>query len=323
MKTIGQKAENNMDLDASGEIRKIVENIETVMLGKREAVELLVLALISGGHVLIEDVPGVGKTTLASVLAKSISCGFSRIQFTPDLMPADITGFSVFNEKTREFEFRKGAVMNDLVLADEINRATPRTQSALLEVMQERQVTVDGNTYRLDPPFMVMATQNPQDSFGTYPLPDSQIDRFMVKFSIGYPERESELEMLKLEDRGKEAIGPVADAETVRLLQKAAKDVFVSDLIYEYIVNIDKATLDDSRLRSGAGPRAALALLAMSRSYALYSGRDYVLPADVKYMAPYVISHRVMLKREAVSAGVSRKKVIEDLLGRVPIPESE
>ena len=314
---------NDRDFDASEEIERIIDNIETVMLGKREAVELLVLALISGGHVLIEDVPGVGKTTLASALAKSISCGFSRIQFTPDLMPSDITGFSVFNEKTGEFEFRKGAVMNDLILADEINRATARTQSALLEVMQERQVTVDGNTYSLDPPFMVIATQNPQDSFGTYPLPDSQIDRFMIKFSIGYPEHDSELEMLKLEDRGKEAIRPVTDVETIIRLQKAAKDLSVSDLIYEYIVSIDKATLEDRRLRNGAGPRAALALLAMSRSYALYQGRNYVLPGDVKYMAPYVISHRVQLKREAVSAGISRKKVIADILESVPVPESE
>ena len=310
-------------IDAADEIKKIVENIETVMLGKREAVELLVLVLISGGHVLIEDVPGVGKTTLASALAKSISCGFSRIQFTPDLMPSDITGFSVFNEKTREFEFRKGAVMNDLVLADEINRATARTQSALLEVMQERQVTVDGNTYRMDPPFMVIATQNPQESFGTYPLPDSQIDRFMIKFSIGYPESDSEIEMLKLEDRGKEAIRSVTDADRVLLLQEAARGIHVSDLIYEYIVSIDKATLKDKYLSRGAGPRAALALLAMSRSYAMYNGRDHVLPGDVKYMAPFVMTHRVQLRREAVSAGISRKSVIKDILGRVAIPESK
>ena len=213
--------------------------------------------------------------------------------------------------------------MNNLVLADEINRSTARTQSALLEVMQERQVTVDGNTYRLDPPFMVIATQNPQDSFGTYPLPDSQIDRFMIKFNIGDPERESELEMLKLEDRGKNEIGPVTDTAAVLLLQEAAKGIHVSDLIYEYIVSIDKATLEDRNLRSGAGPRAALALLAMSRSYALYNGRDYVVPGDVKRMTPYVLAHRIQLKREAVSIGISRKKVIEDILGRVPIPESE
>jgi MoxR-like ATPase len=308
------------DTNPSVGIKKIVDNIETVIIGKRPVVELVVLSLISGGHVLIEDVPGVGKTSLVSALARSIQCRFKRIQFTPDVMPSDVTGFSIFNQKTREFEFRPGAVISNIVLADEINRASAKTQSSLLEAMEERQVTVDAVTYRLPEPFMVLATQNPLESFGTYPLPEAQIDRFLIKIAIGYPSFDQETAVVELGDRGRQSIRPVVTAEDVTLLKAAAERVHVDAQVTRYIVEIVAATRTHPDIRVGSSPRGSIALHKLARSYAMMQGREYVIPDDVKYLAPFVLNHRIAMTHEAKLAGVTPEKATERILGTIVVP---
>jgi MoxR-like ATPase len=301
-------------------IEKIITNIETVIIGKREAVELVVLSLISGGHVLIEDVPGVGKTSLVSALAKSIQCEFKRIQFTPDVMPSDVTGFSIFNQKSREFEFKPGAVISNIVLADEINRASAKTQSSLLEAMEERQVTVDATTYRLPEPFMVLATQNPLESFGTYPLPEAQIDRFLIKMSIGYPSFEQEVKVVELGDTAKQAIGSVVTAEDVVEIKAAAEAVHISGDVTKYTVELVAATRSHPDIRVGASPRGSLSLYKLAKSYALYKERTYVIPDDIKYLAPFALCHRITLTHEAKLAGKTPRQVMDQILGSVVVP---
>jgi MoxR-like ATPase len=304
----------------ANQLADIVNNIETVVVGKRSVVELVVLALVSGGHVLIEDVPGVGKTSLVSALARTVSCAFKRIQFTPDVMPSDITGFSVYNQKSGEFEFRPGAVMSQIVLADEINRASAKTQASLLEAMEEKQVTVDSHTYRLEEPFMVLATQNPVDSFGTYPLPEAQIDRFLMKLSIGYPTPEEEVRVALEVDKAKKELKSVVEGKDILQLRAAAETVHVSPDISQYIVAIVGATRTHPDVLLGSSPRGTIALVNISRAYALYQGRRYVTPEDVKYLAPYVLSHRIILSHDAKIARTSGRDVIASVLDRVAVP---
>jgi MoxR-like ATPase len=301
-------------------IKMIVDNVDTVIQGKHDAVEIVVLSLIAQGHVLLEDLPGTGKTTLVSTLAKSIQCDFKRIQFTPDVMPSDVSGFSIYNQHTQKFEFRPGGVMSNLVLADEINRASAKTQSALLEAMEERQVTVDSTTYKLEEPFMVLATQNPIEQYGTFPLPEAQLDRFLVKLSMGYPDFAQEVRVLKLGNRAKKAIKPVVTGNDIITLRGFAERVFISDMVYNYIVEIVTATRSNPDVRIGSSPRGGIALAALSRAYALARGRGYVMPDDVKLMAPYTLCHRVALSHEARSKGRTPKDVIASILSGISIP---
>lgn len=263
--------------EANRRIVSIADNIETVIAGKHEAVELTVLCLIAGGHVLIEDIPGVGKTSLVSALAKSIDCSFKRIQFTPDVMPSDVSGFSIYNQKSGEFEFRQGAAMSNIVLADEINRASAKTQSAMLEIMEERQVTVDANTYVMEQPYMVLATQNPIEALGTYQLPEAQIDRFMIKLSIGYPSYEDEIRIVMKGEMAKKAIYHVAEKEDVRALCEKSMKVICSRQVASYIVKIVEATRAHTDIKLGSSPRGSIALYKLSRAYALSRGRNYVI----------------------------------------------
>ncbi len=308
---------------SSNRIGRIIANIEKVILGKHAMVELTVLALICGGHVLIEDVPGVGKTSLVSALAKTVSCDFNRIQFTPDVMPSDITGFSVYNQKTGEFEFRAGAVISNIVLADEINRASAKTQSSLLEAMEEKQVTVDTKTYTLPEPFMVLATQNPIDSFGTYPLPEAQIDRFLMKLSIGYPSLDEEINIALHVKEARAALESVTTGEEVLELRVLADRVYISPDLARYIVSIVAATRDHPDLVLGCSPRGSIAMFQICRAYALTRGRGFVIPDDVKYLAPYVLSHRLSLSREARIRKTGGKDIIDSILSRVAVPKGE
>lgn len=305
---------------ARGLLNKIMDNIETVIIGKRSVVELVVLALISGGHVLIEDVPGVGKTSLVHALARSVSCGFKRIQFTPDIMPSDVTGFSIYNQKTGEFEFRPGAIMSNIVLADEINRASAKTQSSLLEAMEEQQVTVDSHTYILKQPFMVLATQNPLESFGTYPLPEAQIDRFLIRVSIGYPTLDDEMKVVAMEHNVKEYLQPVATGEDVLVLKETAEQVYVSPMIVKYIVEIVNATRNNPDILLGSSPRGGIALYRLCCAYALYQGRNYVIPDDVKYLAPYILCHRIILSHEAKTNKKTAAQIIASILNSILVP---
>jgi MoxR-like ATPase len=305
---------------AQKKISAIVENIETVIRGKHEQVTLAVLCLLAEGHVLIEDIPGVGKTSLVSALAKTLDCGFQRIQFTPDVMPSDVTGFSIYNQKSGEFEFRPGAAMSNLVLADEINRASAKTQSAMLEIMEERQVTVDGHTYPLQAPFMVLATQNPIDSLGTYQLPEAQIDRFMIKLSLGYPEFEDELQVVLSGKKAKQSIRNVMTGPQVVELIGACNKVWVSPLVGAYIVHLVEATRSHPDLKLGASPRGSIALYAMSRAYALSQGRNFVLPDDVQYLAPYVLAHRLILTHSAQLEKKDPQALIRTLTQQIKVP---
>ncbi len=305
---------------AKATIEAIVGNIETVIVGKRQPVELVVCSLIAGGHVLLEDLPGTGKTSLVSALAKSIDCSFKRIQFTPDIMPSDVSGFSIFNQKTRDFEFRPGGVMSNLVLADEINRASAKTQSALLEAMEERQVTVDGETHRLEEPFMVLATQNPIEQYGTYPLPEAQLDRFLVKLSMGYPKMDEEVSVVLNSKAAKAAIKPVATKEQVIGLSRAAEEVHVAQSTARYAVQIVSATRTMAECSCGASPRGSISLIGLARAWALIQGRAYVLPDDVKFLAPYVLGHRIILTHEAKINGRTPESVISAILESVAVP---
>ncbi len=307
---------------ATESARKITENIKRVILGKDDVVELSLVALLAAGHLLIEDVPGVGKTMLARGLAGSIGCKFHRIQFTPDLLPTDITGVSVYNQKTGEFSFRPGPIMAQVVLTDEVNRATPKTQSALLEAMEERQVTVDGVTYKMLSPFFVIATQNPIEYEGTFPLPEAQLDRFLMRISLGYPGAKEELEIMGQQERVHpiESLQPVSDPEEVEFLQRATLDVYVDPLIRSYIVSVVDATRDHPEVALGASPRAVLGLFRAARALALVRGRDYVIPDDVKDLAPSVMGHRIIVSPAARMHGVDSSKVITEILGGVAVP---
>ena len=306
--------------NASQMLARIADNVETVIVGKRESVELIIMALIAGGHTLLEDMPGTGKTSLVSALAKSVACNFSRMQFTPDVMPSDVTGFSIYNQKTGDFEFRPGGIMSNLVLIDEINRASAKTQSALLEAMEERAVTVDSVTYRLQEPFMVLATQNPIEQYGTYPLPEAQLDRFIVKLSMGYPLPEEEVKVVLHVKAAKARIQPVASSQDILDLRAAAEEVIVSDAVARYAVQLVTATRSMKECRFGSSPRGSIALINLARANALMRGRTYVMPDDVKYLAPFVLGHRIDLTHEAKVHGRSTKSVIDSILDSVAVP---
>ncbi|MGY1712163.1 AAA family ATPase [Geodermatophilus sp. SYSU D00758] len=309
-------------LDVETEGRRIAASMSRVVHGKPEVVHLALVVLLAEGHLLLEDVPGVGKTTLAKSLAASIDATVHRIQFTPDLLPSDVTGVSVYDQESREFEFKPGAVFANIVVADEINRASPKTQSALLECMEERQVTVDGVSYELARPFLVMATQNPIEMEGTYPLPEAQRDRFTARVSMGYPDREAELAMLDdLTTTGDPlaALTPVADAATVRELVAGVGRVHVSEAVRRYVVALVEATRRAPELRLGASPRAGLQLLRTARASAALSGRDHVLPDDVQAMAVPVLAHRLLLAPDAAAGRRTAEQVVTDLLAHVPV----
>ncbi|WP_018131117.1 AAA family ATPase [Effusibacillus pohliae] len=303
-------------------LRQVAENVEQVIVGKSDAVHLCLVALLSEGHVLLEDVPGVGKTMLVRALAKSLGCSFKRIQFTPDLLPSDVTGVSIYNQKTLEFEFRPGPVMAHIVLADEINRTSPKTQSALLEALEEGSITVDGVTHELPKPFMVMATQNPIEYEGTFPLPEAQLDRFLLKISLGYPALRDEIDILARQEKGHpiETIGQVLDLETLRRLQEAVRNVYVEPSIREYIVNIAVATREHRDVYLGVSPRGSIALLKAAMALAFTLGRDYVVPDDVKRLVPITFGHRMILKSEARLSGVTVDQVLRDVMRGVSVP---
>ncbi|MES0339770.1 MAG: MoxR family ATPase [Anaerolineales bacterium] len=302
--------------------RLLRENIQKVIVGKDEPILLTLVSVLCEGHVLIEDVPGIGKTTLARALAGSLGLTYRRIQFTPDLLPSDITGLSWFNQKTHEFEFRPGPVMSQVVLADEINRATPRTQSALLEAMQERQVTVDGVTRPQPRPFLVLATQNPIELEGTFPLPEAQIDRFMLRVEIGYPSEEEENNILERfrSDDPLEDVEAVTTPEEILKLQEQRKAIRVEESIRNYIVKVARATREHAEIELGASPRATLALYQTSQAWAAIQGREYVLPDDVKFMAPHVLTHRLMISTQAQLRGRRPEEMVADIVDSVPVP---
>ncbi|HEX9373340.1 MAG TPA: MoxR family ATPase [Roseiflexaceae bacterium] len=301
---------------------RVRANIARVIVGKAPIVELLLVALLCEGHVLLEDVPGTGKTTLARALARSIDCAFSRIQFTPDLLPTDVTGLSYFNQKLGDFQFRPGAIFASVLLADEINRATPRTQSALLEAMQERQVTIDGVTRPLPRPFIVLATQNPVELEGTFPLPEAQLDRFMMRLEIGYPAVEDEVEILERYDQADPLAGlqPVAAGDDVLALQRAIRTIHLAGVVRRYVVDIVRATRGTDDIQLGASPRASLALHRGAQALAALRGRDFVRPDDVKELALPVLAHRLILAPEARLRGRSPAEVVRNVVARVPAP---
>ena len=301
-------------------MQDILNNIERVIIGKREVAELMLMALICKGHVLIEDVPGVGKTSMAAALAKSVDCSFRRIQFTPDIMPSDVTGFSVYNPQTGEFDYKPGPIMSHFILADEINRTSPKTQSSLLEVMEENQVTVDGVTYETPTPFMVLATQNPVEYLGTYPLPEAQLDRFFMKVTIGYPGQEEESKMIGRFRQGNpmDTLEPVVSQSDVLALQNCSESIYVHDEIADYIVSLVRLTRSKDDLVSlGASPRGSISLYKGAQAWAMYNNRDYVVPEDVQKMAPYILQHRIMMKQEARLKKITALDIIYQSLERV------
>jgi MoxR-like ATPase len=301
---------------------KIIQNVEKVLVGKTEAVQLAVIALISQGHLLIEDAPGVGKTMLARSLAKSINCSFNRIQFTPDMLPGDITGVSIYNQKIADFEFRPGPLAAQVVLADEINRATPKVQSALLEAMEERQITVDGVTRKMPSPFHVLATQNPIEYEGTFPLPEAQLDRFLLRINIGYPSRNEEITIIENQQyiHPIEKIDHVVDAADILNLQETVKKIYVDDLVKQYIVALVEATRNHPSIYLGSSPRGSLALFRTAQARALLYGRDYVLPDDIKALAEPALAHRSILSSSGQSQGKDGRVSIAEILETVPVP---
>jgi MoxR-like ATPase len=316
-----------MDLDEVGRLSNLLlDEVEKAVIGKRDALELLLLGLLGDGHVLIEDYPGLAKTLMARSFAATLSLDFSRIQFTPDLMPSDVTGSSVYNQRESDFEFRPGPIFANLLLADEINRAPPKTQAALLEAMQERQVTSEGETRKLGPPFLVLATQNPIEYEGTYPLPEAQLDRFLLRMSVGYPTREDEwLVLSNRAERGQDEIElqPLVDRQTLLDMQAAVEKVYVSEPVGLYMVDIAAATRDAQSIQVGASPRGSLALLKLSRCRAALDGRDYVTPDDVKSVAVPALAHRLTLRPELWVQRVSAEDVVRERLNTVPTPAAE
>ncbi len=301
----------------------LTQNVGKVIVGKDKAVELMMIAVLCRGHVLIEDVPGVGKTTLASALARSLDCSFKRIQFTPDITPSDVTGFSMANMKTGELEYRPGMIMSQIVLADEINRTSPKTQSSLLEVMEEGQVSVDGTTYSVPQPFIVLATQNPVDFVGTYPLPEAQLDRFFMRISIGYPTADEEAEILERYTSGKkpmEDLRPICTSNDIVLLQQEVEKVYSSKEVRAYISAIAAASRRSNALQLGVSTRAAIALLHASQAYALINGRDFVAPEDVQKMAEPVLAHRLVLSPEARMRNMTAERILTGIMGSVQVP---
>lgn len=303
-------------------LKDIVANVENVIIGKKSTIKLALISLICNGHVLIEDVPGVGKTSLVSSLAKSVNCSFKRIQFTPDILPSDITGFSIFNQKTSEFEYRPGAIISQIVLADEINRTSPKTQASLLEAMEENQVTVDGITYQVPKPFMVLATQNPVEYLGTYPLPEAQLDRFFMKITIGYPTAGEESQILSRfkDSKPLEKLLPVAESSDILNIQEQVKRVHVDKSLNNYIVEIVSQTRKHPDVALGASPRGSLALFRSAQAWAFYNERSYVIPDDIKKMAIPVLSHRLMLKQEAKLKKVIAEDIIQRIVNNTNVP---
>jgi MoxR-like ATPase len=308
--------------EVSAAADRLIANIETVIRGKKGAVELAVTALLCQGHLLIEDVPGVGKTMLARSLARSLGCTFSRIQFTPDMLPSDVTGVSIYNQVSREFEFRPGPVMAQVVLADEINRATPKTQASLLEAMEERQVTVDGVTHILTKPFMVLATQNPIEYEGTFQLPEAQLDRFLLRIRLGYPELEDEIQVLDRQQRQHpiEELERVVSLDELLMAQKAVKEIYVAPMLRRYIVELSRQTRQHTDVYLGASPRGSLALFRTGQARAALKGRDYVLPDDVKALVPSALSHRLILGPAARLRDLNAEQILVEILDSVPVP---
>ncbi len=302
--------------------KRIIGNVENVIVGKRSQIVLALVSWFSEGHILLEDVPGVAKTMLARALAASVGCSFKRIQCTPDLLPTDVTGASVFNPKTTEFEFRPGPIFAQIVLTDEINRATPRTQSALLEAMAESRVSVDGVTHALEPPFLVIGTQNPIDHEGTFPLPEAQLDRFLMRFSLGYPTMDQELKMLEMLERGHplERLEPVVSAADLVACQRAVRAVHVDEKVRRYLMQIVHETRTHDELSLGASPRASLALFRTGQAMAAILGRDFVLPDDVKRVAPAVMTHRLIVRPESRLRKVTGAQIVDEILGEIPVP---
>ena len=311
--------------DVGSVAKRIIANVEKAIVGKRQPIILSLVAWLCEGHVLLEDVPGVAKTMLARALARSVGCTFKRIQCTPDLLPTDVTGASIFNQKTVEFEFRPGPLFAQVVLADEINRTTPRTQAALLEAMAESRVTVDGVTHRLGPPFLVIATQNPIDHEGTFPLPEAQLDRFLMRFSLGYPTLEEELKMLELLQRAHpiDALEPVVRAEELVACQQAVREMYVDDKVRRYLMQIVHETRAHDDIGLGASPRASLALFRAAQAMAALRGRNYVLPDDVKKVAGPVLTHRIILKPESRLRKVTPAAVVEEIIAEIAVPTLE
>lgn len=302
---------------------KAMTSIGRVVIGKSEVTKRMLICLLAGGHVLIEDVPGIGKTTIVNALAKSVQLDFQRIQFTPDLMPSDVTGFNIYNPKLGEFIFRKGAVMTQILLADEINRSSPRTQSSLLEAMQEEQVTVEGHTYDLPDPFMVLATQNPVEHVGTYPLPEAQMDRFMMRLSIGYPEMAEELQILTHDSASKirNEVEPVVTADEIRWMRAQVRNVKVSDAVKRYIVALCRATREHEDVELGVSPRASQMLVSAASVLALMQGRDYIIPDDVQALAHDVLDHRIILKPQARGKGARSADIVEAIIKNTAVPK--
>ena len=316
-----------MELDGVHELSQAaLDEVERAVVGKREALELVLVGFLADGHVLLEDYPGLAKTLAARSFAQVLSMRFARIQFTPDLMPSDVTGSSIWNQRDADFEFRPGPIFTNLLLADEINRAPPKTQAALLEAMQERQVTIEGTTHTLEPPFLVIATQNPIEYEGTYPLPEAQLDRFLLRAAFGYPDHEHELEILdrRIERRIDEVeLRPVIDRETLLAMQRSIEDVHVAESVRRYCVDVVSATRSSQSVAVGASPRGSLALLKLARCRAALSGRDYVLPDDVKAIAVSALAHRLVLRPELWVQGVSAEDVVRGVLAGVPTPQAE
>ncbi len=303
-------------------VENVKENVAKVIVGKEEQTEALLLALVCGGHVLIEDVPGLGKTTLVTALARSLSCSYSRIQFTPDLLPSDVTGYTAFDPGTGERQVCFGGLMAQVVMADEINRTSPKTQSSLLEAMQETQLTIDGTTYPLPEPFIVLATQNPVEHTGTYPLPEAQLDRFFMQLSLGYPSREEEIDILRRNMSGRplDRLEPVASAEDILALREERKRVRCADAVLDYVVQLAEATRKDERVSLGVSPRGCIALTEAAMARALFAGRDYTLPDDVQALAPRVLAHRLVLDRRSGLRGETRTGILNAILRELKVP---